>query len=193
MKKLALTLVMAAVLAGCAAPPTKVGPGESQVGRLALKVDGSWNQMPAMLNVGSATVWTREGLQIDRLLFWSGVKDGEALVPAGPNAQGQRPQLFKATMQPHELVALFESAYSADGSLFTLEKLEPADFAGQKGLRFEFSVARKSDDVRLSGVAWAVVSNSELHALAYTAPRVVFFPRHVGQVEQIARSVRLKT
>jgi len=193
MKKLASALVLAAVLAGCATPPAKMGPGDSQVGRFALKVDGSWNQMPQFPGQGPAIVWTREGLQIDRLLFWSGVKDGETIAPPAPGGQAQRPQLFRATMQPHEVVALFESAYSADGSLFKLEKLEPTDFLGQKGFRFEFSVVRKSDDVRLAGVGWAAVNNKELHALAYTAPRKVFFPRHARHVEQIAQSARLKT
>ncbi len=72
-------------------------------------------------------------------------------------------------------------------------KLEPADFLGGKGFRFRYTVVRKADDVRLSGVAWGTVRDNELFALTFTAPRAGFFARHEKRVEEIARSARLKT
>lgn len=64
---------------------------------------------------------------------------------------------------------------------------------GAPGFRFEFSGIRKSDDVRLAGVAWAVVRNGELYAITYTAPRLAFFGQHLKSAEAIAASARLKS
>ena len=82
--------------------------------------------------------------------------------------------------------------FSRDGSSFKLVRLEPTSFGGEKGFRFEYSVTRKADNVQLSGVGFGVVSKGELFAILYLAPKLAFFPRHQGQVDQIARSARLK-
>jgi hypothetical protein len=189
MKRL-LWIVVAFALAGCAIPAIKVGPGSTVVGdKMTLSIDSAWNHLPTSRYPW--TVWTADGVAIDELRFWPGLKDGEALAPT---ANGdQRPLNFKATMQAHELVALFGSLYARDGSTFTLDKLEPADFVGVKGFRFRYSVVRYYDDVKLSGVAWAAVRNNELYAMTFTAPRIGFFPRYEKRLEQIAKSARLKS
>jgi hypothetical protein len=182
-----LVLGLVLVLAGCA-NVAKVGPGDTVVAdRLAVKLDAAWNHVnvPGLPGV----VWTQEGLALDALQFWVGVKDGQPLAPAGKD---QRPLTFRATMEPQELVALFQGAMSRDGSTFTLDKLEPATFLGGKGFRFQYTLVRKSDEVKLSGVGWGAVRGSELHAMTFNAPRLAFFPRHVAKVEQVAANARLK-
>jgi hypothetical protein len=182
-------LSLALLLAACATKPMKVGPGEAVVAdKVALRIDGAWNQLPTQM--GPWTLWTHDGLALDELRFWTGLKDGEAI--ASPMGKDQRPLAFKASMQPHELVALFGSLHSRDGSAFTLDRLEPAEFVGAKGFRFQYTVVRKTDDVKLSGVGWGAVHNNQLYAMTFTAPRAGFFGRHEKGVEQIAKSARLK-
>jgi hypothetical protein len=94
-------------------------------------------------------------------------------------------------MQPDEIVAMFEGMLTRDGSSFKLVKLEPASF-GEKGFRFEYQLIRKVDNVQLSGIGYGSVSKGELFAIVYLAPRLTFFSRHQGRVEQIARDARLK-
>lgn len=183
-----LVIVLLAVLAGCAAPPLKVGPGEVVVGKMALSIDEAWNHLPAIDRPW--TLWTTDGAVLDELRFWSGLKDGEALAPSLHN--DQRPLSFKRTMQAHELAALFASLHQRERCTFALESLEPADFVGEQGVRFRYSLLRYHDHVRLSGVAWAAVHDGELYAITFTAPRLGFFARHEKRVEQIARSARLK-
>lgn len=190
MKKL-LGIVAVAVLAGCAVPAVKVGPGPTVVGeRIMVSIDEAWNHLPGFSLRRPWTVWTADGVAIDELRFWAGLKEGESIAPA--EGSDRRPLGFKATMQPHELVALFASLHTRDGSTFTLERLEPADFVGVKGFRFRYALMRYHDDVKLAGVGWAAVRNGELYAMTFTAPRVGFFPRHEKRVEQIAKSARLK-
>jgi hypothetical protein len=190
MKKLFATAIVLAALAGCA-NVAKIPPGDTVVGgRVALTLDTAWNQVNLPGDNSGATTWTMDGIALDLLQFYVGVKDGQRLGP--PPVRDQRPIEFKAAMQAHEVVGLFQALYSRDGSAFSLEKLEPADFMGGKGFRFEYTVVRKVDNVKLSGLAWATVRNNELFAMTYTAPRIGFYPRHQAKVEQIAKSARIK-
>ena len=134
-----------------------------------------------------------EGLPIDQLRLYSGLKDGQAIhATAFGSADAQRKTFnFRSGMQPDEIAALFEGMLTRDGSRYKLLKLEPATFGGGKGFRFEYSLTRKIDNVELSGIGYATVNKGELFAIVYQAPRLGFFPRHVGRVEQMARSARV--
>jgi hypothetical protein len=96
-------------------------------------------------------------------------------------------------MQPDEIVSLFEGMFTRDGSTFKLARLEPANFGGRKGFRFEYGLTRKVDSAQLSGVGYGVVDSGELFAIIYLAPRLTFFPRHKQRVERMAMSSKLKS
>lgn len=184
--------VLLVFLAGCATVH-KVETGEQAVGeRLIVTLEGPWNRVEAP-GLGPAQVWTMEGLPVDQLLVYAGIKD-EELVHASGNVRGERKDFaFRAAMQPHQVVAMFEGMLTRDGSQFKLAKLEPAEFGGARGgFRFEYSVIRRGDHVQLSGVGYGTVSDGQLFAMLYHAPRLAFFPRHQTRVEQMARSARLK-
>ena len=87
---------------------------------------------------------------------------------------------------------VFEGALTRDGSTFKLAKLEPSAFGGAKGLRFEYAVVRKIDNLQLSGVGFASVSDGELFAMLYSAPRLGFFARHQQRVEDIAKTAKVR-
>jgi hypothetical protein len=188
MKRLLMVCVLV-MAAGCATV-SKVDTGEQAVGeRLHVTLEGAWNHVSTP-GMGPAQVWTMEGLPVDQLLVYSGIRNDEAVHAAG--GQGKTFS-FRADMQPHEIVAMFEGMLTRDGSQFTLGKVEPTAFGGEKGIRFEYAVVRRNDHVQLAGVGYAAVSKGELFALLYHAPRLAFFPRHRGKVDSIARSARLKT
>lgn len=187
LRLLLLSCVLA--FAGCA-NVAKISTGEVIVeNRITMKLDAAWNQVN-LPGRGKSVLWTQDGITIDALEWWVGVADGQNLADLPSD---KRPLTFRSAMQPHEVVALFEGLYGRDGSTFTLDKLTPADFLGGSGYRVDYTVLRKFDDVRVSGMAWFAVRNGQLHALTFTAPRLGFFPRHQPIVEQVARSARLKT
>lgn len=188
--RLTLIAILLALLAGCASV-AKMDTGDQTLGeRMLVTLEGPWNHV-AVPGMGPAQVWTMEGLPVDQLLVYSGIKNDE-LVHAAGGGKGKN-FAFRSSMQPDEVVAMFEGMLTRDGSQFKLIKLEPASFGGEKGFRFEYSIIRRVDNAQLSGVGFGVVSKGELFALLYHAPRLAFFPRHRGRVEQIARSARLKT
>lgn len=187
MRKLLIALLIP-LFAGCASV-TKMDAGPQTLGeRLIVTLEGAWNQIS---RPGPAQVWTMEGLPIDQLLLYPGIKDGQAI--HATSGGGRKDFVFRSPMQPDEVVALFEGMLSRDGSAFQLVKLEPASFGGEKGYRFEYSLVRRVDGVHLSGIGYAAVSKGELFALLYHAPRLAFFPRHREKVEGMARSARFKT
>jgi hypothetical protein len=178
-------------LSGCA-QVSHVASGEVTLReRLVVTVDKPWNQFERGLGDDTPT-WTQDGITVDSLRFYVGLKDGALLAPTPSEPKGQKPLAFKATMQTNEVVALFEGLYSRGGSTFVLDRLGPTPFAGGAGFRFEFSSIRKEDDVRLRGIGWGTVRNGELFVVTYTAPRLAFFERHVGSAEAIAKSARIK-
>jgi hypothetical protein len=178
-----------ALLAGCA-QLSRVATGDVTIRqRMVVTVSGPWNQFDRI--AGDATpTWTQEGINVDTLRFHVALKDGELIAPTPPEPKGQKPLAFKSSMQPNDVVALFEAYYSRGGSTFTLDKVSPAPFLGQQGFQFEFSSIRKSDEVRLRGIGWGAVRNGELFVITYTAPRLAFYPRGIGSATAIAKSAR---
>lgn len=189
MKK-SLAVLFLCLLAGCASV-VKVETGSRTIGeRLTVTLQGSWNHVDAP-GSGPAQVWTMEGMPVDQLLLYSGLKDGQAAhaTVGGSNAKTYS---FRSSMQPDEIVAMFEGMLTRDGSRFSLVKLAPVAFAGNKGFRFDYTLTRKVDNVQLKGIGWGAVDKGELYAILYSAPRMVFFARHQQGVEQIALSARVK-
>lgn len=191
-RRLAIALTATTLLAAGCAQVSHVASGEVTIKeRLTVTVDKAWNQFEGGAGDGTPT-WTQDGITVDALRFYVGLKDGALIAPTPSEPKGQKPLAFKAGMGTSEIVGLFEGLYSRGGSSFTLDKVEPAAFAGQPGFRFDFSSIRNGDDVRLRGTAWGAVRNGELTVITYTAPRMAFFDRHAASAAAIAKSARLR-
>ena len=185
-------LLLLAALGGCASV-TKVETGTRPVGdRMTVHLEGPWNHINVP-GLGPGQTWTMEGLTVDRLMFYSGIRDGQVVHPELPGTQQKMKSFsFKSSMQPDEIVTMFEGMLTRDGSTFKLNKLEPATFGGLKGFRFEYAVTRKADNVHLAGFGYGAVSKGELFSVLYMAPRLGFYPRHAPDAEKIGRSAIIK-
>jgi hypothetical protein len=189
----ALWATVVALVAGCA-QVSKVNNLNGQVvvkERLTVDVPDSWNQFERG-EMANTPTWTNEGLFVDALQFYVGLKNGALIAPTPSEPKGVQALEFKSSMQAAEVVDLFQKLWSRDGSVVSLERVQPQAFLGGDGFRFEYSVVRKIDDVRLQGVAWGAVRNGELFVINYSAPRLAFFARYKPRVEAIAQSARLK-
>lgn len=185
-----LLLGLTLFLASCA-NVTKIGPGDVAVNeKLVARLDSAWNRVD-FPGKGKAELWTRDGLPLDSLVFYSAIGNGEALVELQSRKEKQQPR-FLATMQPHEIVELYEVVAAADGSSFKLEKLSPASFAGGNGFRFDFSILRKNDEVNLKGVGYGVVNDGKLYLMVFRAPKTHYFGKHIVNVETLASSVHIR-
>ena len=195
MKKI-LSLLLAVLVAGCA-NIAKV-EGEQVVNqRMAVQLAEAWNKVSIPGDSQPYDRWTQEGLSLDELRLWAGIRPGQPLmtlppgsVPAGQKAP--RVPTYAAGMAPDQLVSLLESVYSADGSLVTVTRVEPGLFAGERGVRFEFTVVRKRNDLQMNGVAWVAVRKDELFAASFVAPRLSFYPRLLPKAEAVVRSAQIR-
>lgn len=180
-------LLVLLLAAGCASV-NKIESGERKIGdRLVVHLDGAWNHVNAP-GMGPAETWTMEGLPIDQLIIYSGLKDGTTVHATGGSQQ--KSFSFRSAMQAEEIVSMFEGMLTRDGSTFKLGKLEPMPL-GERGFRFEYAIIRKVDNVQLSGVGYGTVSKGDLFAILYQAPRLTFYERHRARVEQMARSAKI--
>jgi hypothetical protein len=196
MKKLAVLVLLAAFLTACTSI-VKVEGDQVVNNRMTVKVTEAWNKVSLAGDQQPYDMWTQEGITLDHLRMWAAIKSGQPMmtaprssVPAGRTAP--RVPTFVSGMAADQLINLFEVMYSADGSIVKMTRIEPGQFAGEKGLRFEFSVARKRDDVQLLGVGWVVVRNQELFAATFVAPKLAFFPRLMPMAEAVVKTARVK-
>lgn len=176
-------------VAGLVAPPrdpekiaSSLAMGNMQMG---------WNHLD-FPGIKPAQVWTMEGIAVDELLIYSGIKDGQMMHAEGAAGGKQQNFVFRSTMQTEAIVAMLEGVMSRDNSVFKLTRLEPYRFGGRQGFRFEYERIRKVDNVQLLGVGFGAVDRGELFALVYHAPRLTFFPRHRTQVEAMAKAAVIR-
>lgn len=187
--KFLCNLIVVLALAGCA-NIALVNPGEQLVGEhLLVKPDSAWNEV-GPISTDTIKTWTIDGLPLDQLVIFSGIKDGESL---NPKAEGStKPLVFRANMRADEVVGLFESLLTGIGGSITVTKLEPVNFAGSKGFRFEYEMVHLESEVRMRGVGYGTVNQEQLYAIVFVAPRVGLFPRYISRVEQLVASAQLR-
>ena len=200
MKTLA-TLLLACALAACSIM-TRVEGDEVVNEKLVVHVSQAWNRINDPWEGESYDTWTQEGLPLDQLRIWGAVKPGQSLMNKpqyySPGADGRAPRVptFRAGLPAEKLVSLFEALYANEGAV-TVTKMDRGAFAGQPGVRFEFTLERRADDLTLQGVGWAAVrakpqEGEELYAATFMAPRLGFFARLLPMAEAVVRTARVK-
>lgn len=194
-------LLLAALLAAC----TTVAriEGEQVVnGKLAVDVSSAWNRVNDPWEADPYDTWTQEGVPLDHLRFWAGVRPGQPLMTKpmvflrNEDERAPRVPTFRNGLSPEKLVSLFEELYATAGTV-TLTRVDRATFAGQQGVRFEFTLLRRRDDLVLRGVGWVMVRpdpvwGEELYAATFVAPQLAFFGRLLPKAEAVVNTARIR-
>jgi hypothetical protein len=194
--KTLFALLLVALLAACTTI-AKVEGDQVVNNKLSVTVPAAWNKVTDPWENEPYDIWTQEGIPLDHLRLWAGVKSGKALVAKptiifrAPGEKDPRYPTFVTGLPPDKLVSLFEALYANEGPV-KVTRVEPAVFAGQKGVRFEFTLARRADDLTLKGVGWAAEHNQELYAATFAAPRLTFFPKLLPMAEAVVKTARIK-
>jgi hypothetical protein len=195
MRALAAWLLVLAL--GACTSIARVGGDQVINGKLVVHVSEAWNKINDPWDGAPYDMWTQEGIPLDHLRLWAGVRPGQALVAKptilfrAPGEKDPRYPTFTAGLPPDQLVNLFETLYANEGPV-QVTRIDPTVFAGQKGVRFEFTLARRADDVTLQGVGWAAVHQDELYAATFAAPRLTFFKRLLPMAEAVVKTARIR-
>jgi len=196
MTKTIAALLLALFVAACTSI-AKVEGDQVVNGKLVVNVSQAWNKVTDPWEGGPYDMWTQEGIPLDHLRLWAGVRPGKALVAKptvlfrAPGEKDARYPTFVAGLPPDKLVSLFEELYANEG-VVEITRVEPTVFAGEKGVRFEFTLARRADDVVLKGVGWVAVHKDELFAATFAAPRLTFFPKLLPMAEAVVKTARIR-
>jgi hypothetical protein len=199
--RLLATLLLVLVLAACSSA-AKMEGDQVVNGKLAVHVSQAWNQIDDRWEANPYDTWTQEGLPLDHLRIWGGVQPGQPLMTKpmfysrSADAKVPRVPTFRTGLPPERLVRLFEELYANAGTV-AVTKVEPTVFAGQKGVRFEFTLERRRDDLSMRGVGWvavrpSAVNGEELYAATFVAPRLGFFDRLLPMAESVVQTARVK-
>lgn len=196
MRALRALLPLAALLLASCAAMVRVAPGPVSVrDDFTVTVDSSWNRLdiPGIVFAapGASQIWTAEGIPLDVLAFYIGVREGDPLGRVLERGAKPLPP-YRAAMTPHEIVELYEQLITQDGSAFRLGRLAPHRFGGADGFRFEYALTRKHDGLTLSGVAYGAVVGKRLTLMTFSAPRMHYFAMYLPRVEAIAGTAHIK-
>ncbi len=149
-----------------------------------------WNRISQRPG-SNAERWTLDGELLNDVLFFGEVASGDTLFREVNRREMPLPQ-FASDMLLVDLPDFVESSLriAKGSSTFTTTSVEPTQFLGQGGVRFEFETLG-SDDLLRKGIAVATIIDGELFMMLYEAPSLYFFDRNRADFEQLVSSAHL--
>ncbi len=153
--------------------------------------DREWNKMGARPGRNSET-WTLDGPQLNDLAFYGGIESGMPLFKDRDRKNHPLPR-FAASMLPTDITQLFESSYrvAIGTSLMSIDSVEPAPFAGAKGVRFTYHFVVQGEEVKRQGIGTAAIIGGKLYMITFEAPILHYFNAGLPYYRSIADSVTL--
>lgn len=186
---LPLSLILApAALANSLVKPGPVSPIAKST--ISASTAGEWNKLSYRPGK-RIEIWTLDGPQLNQVVFFGGVTDGEPLFKEANAKRAPLPKV-SANMLITDIPALLESTYRArrDVSRMTIETQEPAVLNGASGIRFSYNFVRDEDDVDRQGKAFGAMKNGKLFLVVYEAPALHFFARDAGRFENLLATIK---
>lgn len=184
-------LVTAAALliaAGCANfklveanKPINVGNGVTVTSEIAWAEQAS----PTV----SGTVWTADGVELDALMFFTGVQEGKPLIK--PDAvRTKELRVYKADMIPDDVMELLSSNFGHIGyQQVKTANLKPSAFGDGQGFRFDLDFLTQ-DGLVMKGEALAAQRGKTLDLILFAAPGEYYYDRYAPTVDKIFASVK---
>ena len=165
----------------------------AQVGKSTLTVTPprDWNRLRQRVG-RNAESWTLDGLSLNDATFYGGIEDGRTLFRQADKKNRPLPR-FSATMLMTDVAAMFEQSYRIAGgtSLFTIARMEPADFAGRPGFRFAYEFTQAADEVRRKGEAIGAIVGGRLYMATFEAPVIHYYDRDIAAFRALAATARI--
>lgn len=171
-----------------------IPPGQRiAVAKSALTVEPGieWNKIGQRPGRNSET-WTLDGDGLNDLTFYGGIESGKPLFREVDRKNRPLPRV-SSTMLLTDIPALLESSYriALQTSAVQIETVEPAQFAGSKGVRFTYSFSSQNETLRRRGEARAAIVGGRLYMITYEAPALHYYARSYDAFRTIAESARI--
>lgn len=176
------------IAAGCqnfklveANKPVNVGNG------VTVTTDIAWAEQASP--TVSGTVWTADGVELDALMFFTGVQQGKPLVK--PDAvRTKELRVYKTDMIPDDVMELLSSNFGHIGyQQVKTANLKPAPFGSAQGFRFDLDFLTQ-DGLEMKGEALAAQRDKTLDLILFMAPTEYYYDRYTPTVEKVFASVK---
>jgi hypothetical protein len=160
-------------------------------GRMKVTPSSDWNRSSLRPSNRSES-WTKDGISLNELTFFAGIKPGETIFRQGYEIDQKLPK-FKAEMLPTDLVEIFEASNRLllQSSVFKVELTEPAKLGKHSAVRFRYTYAVQDEELPRKGEAVAAVVGGELYLVNFVAPSLHFFDRDIDEVRRIVETIEL--
>lgn len=195
MTRILIILVAAASLGGCVTPYALVNPGRQTVGEvISIEPGIKWNKVGLTDYQGHIEVWTIDSPQLNTLLFFTGVPDGEPLFTRRTRnpEQQEKPPVFRSTMNPIEIQELLEATVARyfQTTLAEGRSLRSETIAEGRGFRFETRLVGR-DEVERLGIFVGTIRNKKLYGAWFQGARLHYFERYGPEFDRMIRSAKL--
>lgn len=160
--------------------------------RMLAKPIAGWNRSTARPSERGER-WTRDGLALNELTFFAGVREGETLY-FKPLLAGRELPKFRSAMLPTDIVEMFENSNRMilDSSVFTIGKVEPSRLGKYPGVRFSYSYAAQDEGLTRKGEAAAAIVDGQLYLVNFVAPAIHYFDRDIAEIRQLISTLQLR-
>lgn len=175
--------------AGCAPPYTLQEAGRTAVGGVySVETRVAWNAK----STGNATVWTDNGIDLDRTVFFNGVEDGQPLFGKSSIFPEDKPaQRFKSDMSIIEIAELFANTMQTEGGWFKIEKrnMKAQNFGPFAGFAFDMNMTRENG-LAYKGLTAGAVIEKKLYMIFFLAPELSYYPRYIDAFKDLLSSIQ---
>lgn len=165
---------------------------EVRVAKSSMRVtpETNWNRLNGRRGKQTER-WTLDGPQLNDVTFFGGVQDGDTLFRSRGRNGPSLPE-FASDMLIIDIPDLLDSTYRVIRGVraFELRNLEPIQFLGRDGIKFEYQMTAGDGLTRL-GEARAIIVGGELYMITYEAPRIHYFDRNLADFHALASSAVL--
>lgn len=192
-----LVLLLTAGVAACGGRYSLVEPEKAITIKRSFTVEPgqAWNRINLQTSLFYShpiDVWTADGDQLNMLLFFAGIANGQTLLP--PPREGKKAKkllAFRSDMTANEVKDVVEAtlAHLMDSSIVETRNLRPAKFGGHGGYRFDFSLVGE-DEVDRQGFAAGAVVDGKLYCMVFMGTRLYHYGLRLPDAERIFKSVK---
>jgi len=173
-----------------------VPPMANDVANFRVEPDIAWNKANKLRVDSSAALasWTADGPGLNNVIFIGGVKDGTPVLTVQGDTGGTKDALvFRKDMSPSEIVELWEAAITKlnQTSIAKASNIQPTQFGGMPGFKFEFSYTNK-DEVERSGLGYAAVKDGRLYMIFYSGTKLHHYGLRLASAQKMMETAQIR-
>jgi len=184
MKRLLLLLIML-IYSGCA-PYTLVKPEPHEIRGITITpTNAKWNKV----TYTNPTTWTADGVMLNSIVFFAGVKDGE---PLFKTAKQEQYPVYTTDMLPNEIMELVESTVAKHygATISSSGNLKPVMIDNNPGFQFTIDFLTQDSIPRRAYIAGASKSGL-LYLIFYQATSLYYFDKYLADIMAMVGTARL--